>query len=341
MINLNKTLNLTHIDLFAGIGGFRYALEGIPEIKSESVFSSEKDKYCQLTYEKNYGEKPEGDIRSKSVLEKIPRTCDLLTAGFPCQAFSMAGKRRGFSDTRGTLFHDVWKIMEETQPKAFFLENVKGLLSHDSGSTFETILHILREELNYYVPTPELLNAKDFGLPQNRERVFIVGFRKDQIKAGINFEFPKPARVRVKSLNDIIEKNPVSVKYYLSDTYLETLKKHKVRHEKKGNGFGYKVLNPAKGDIAGTIVIGGMGKERNLLQDHKLEDFTPVTKIKGKVNREGIRRMTPREWSRLQGFGEEFDFSVVSDAQAYKQFANSVPVPAVRETIKQIIKYLS
>jgi len=133
MIKVAKAKEFTYIDLFAGIGGFRYAIKNCNELDGTCLFSSEKDKYCQLTYEKNYGEKPEGDIRSKSVLEKIPPKFDLLTAGFPCQAFSMAGKRGGFSDTRGTLFHDVWKIMEKTQPKAFFLENEVKRIQAEAG----------------------------------------------------------------------------------------------------------------------------------------------------------------------------------------------------------------
>lgn len=319
----------TFIDLFAGIGGFRIAFE---DLGGKCVFSSEIDKYCQLTYEANFGEKPYGDITK--IGEKDIPNHDLLLAGFPCQAFSIAGKKGGFNDTRGTLFFDIARIIKEKQPKAFFLENVKGLVSHDRGRTLKVILNTLRNDLNYYVPDPEIVDAKDFGVPQKRERIFIVGFRKD---LGINnFEYPAPLDIKV-TFGDVKEKKPVSSKYYLSTTYLESLRKHRARHEKKGNGFGYAIISDD--DIANAIVVGGMGRERNLVIDHRLKDFTPVTNIKGEINREGIRRMTPREWSRLQGFPDNFKI-VVSDTQAYKQFGNSVAIPAVREMGKCILKKL-
>lgn len=171
-------------------------------------------------------------------------------------------------------------------------------------------------------------------MPQNRERIFIVGFRLDlNIK---NFSYPAPLPVEV-TLSDILEKEEVSVKYYLSEQYLNTLERHKERHKDKGNGFGYQILE--KDDIANAVVCGGMGRERNLIIDHKLSDFTPVTNIKGEVNREGVRKMTPREWARLQGFPDSFKI-VVSDAQAYKQFGNSVAVPAIQSTAKQILSAL-
>jgi DNA (cytosine-5)-methyltransferase 1 len=194
---------------------------------------------------------------------------------------------------------------------------------------------VLREDLNYYVPEPQVLNAKEFGVPQNRERIFIVGFRKD---LGItDFQYPKPTN-KDAILEDILEKNEVSVRYYLSGTYLQTLKNHRARHESKGNGFGYEII-PNHGK-ANAVVCGGMGRERNLVLDNKLTNFVPVTHIKGEVNREGIRKMTPREWARLQGFPDNFKI-IVSDAQAYKQFGNSVAVPAIQATAKQILKSLN
>jgi len=321
----------TFIDLFAGIGGFRIAFQNQG---GKCVFSSEWDKYAQKTYEANFGEVPYGDIRK--INEKIIPDHDILCAGFPCQAFSIAGKRLGFNETRGTLFFDVARIIKEKQPKAFFLENVKGLRSHKKGQTLETILNVLRDDLNYFVPVPEIINAKNYGVPQNRERIFIIGFRKD-IKAN-DFKYPHPS-IKGKCFADIKEPNVVSAKYYLSTQYLDTLKKHKARHASKGNGFGYKIIKD--NEIANAIVVGGMGKERNLVIDRRLEDFTPVTKIKGKVNREGIRRMTPGEWARLQGYPypEEFKI-VVADAQAYKQFGNSVAVPAIQATANSIMKNL-
>jgi DNA (cytosine-5)-methyltransferase 1 len=317
------------IDLFAGIGGFRIAMQSLG---GKCVFTSEWDEQAKKTYEANFGEVPFGDITKEETKKFIPDGFDVLCAGFPCQAFSIAGKRGGFEDTRGTLFFDVAEIIKRKQPKAIFLENVKGLFNHDKGKTLKTILNVLREDLGYYVPDPQVLNAKDFGVPQNRERIFIVGFRGD---LGIDsFEYPKPTNKNA-TFGDVKEENPVSVKYYLSNTYLNTLVNHKKRHESKGNGFGYEII-PDDG-TANAVVCGGMGRERNLVYDDRIEDFTPVTHIKGEVNRQGIRKMTPREWARLQGFPDNFIIPV-ADASAYKQFGNSVAVPAIKATANEIIK---
>ena len=319
------------IDLFAGIGGFRLAFQNL---KGKCVFTSEWDKYSKQTYQANFGEVPFGDITKKEIKDYIPNDFDVLCAGFPCQAFSIAGKRGGFEDTRGTLFFDVAEIIKKKKPKAIFLENVKGLRSHDKGKTLATILNVLREDLGYFVPEPQIMNAKEFGVPQNRERIFIVGFRKD---LGISeFEYPKANKKKV-TLENILENETVSVKYYLSETYVNTLRNHKARHESKGNGFGYEII-PNNG-IANAVVCGGMGRERNLVYDFRLKDFTPITNIRGEVNKEGIRKMTPREWARLQGFPDNYKI-VVSDAQAYKQFGNSVAVPAIQATAKKIIEKL-
>lgn len=319
------------IDLFAGIGGFRLALQNLG---GKCVFTSEWDKYSKQTYKANFGEIPFGDITKTKTKNYIPDNFDILCAGFPCQAFSIAGKRGGFEDTRGTLFFDVAEIIKKKKPKAIFLENVKGLRNHDKGKTLATILHVLREDLNYFVPEPQVLNAKEFGVPQNRERIFIVGFRKD---LGVtDFEYPKPTN-KDAILEDILETEEVSVKYYLSTTYLQTLKDHRFRHESKGNGFGYEII--PKGGTANAVVCGGMGRERNLVYDNRLTNFQPITNITGKVNQEGIRKMTPREWARLQGFPDIFKI-VVSDAQAYKQFGNSVAVPAIQTTAEKIIEKL-
>ena len=326
-----KNPKFTFIDLFAGIGGFRLAFQNLG---GKCVFTSEWDEQAKRTYEINFGEVPFGDITKKSTKGFIPAKFDVLCAGFPCQAFSIAGKRGGFEDTRGTLFFDVAEIIKTHQPKAFFLENVKGLRNHDKGKTLATILNVLRNDLHYYVPDPQIINAKHFGVPQNRERIFIVGYRKD---LGVDhFEYPEPLDKTV-AVEDIFEDNEVSVKYYLSTQYLKTLKEHKSRHESKGNGFGYEII-PNDG-IANAVVCGGMGRERNLIIDDKLTDFTPVTKIKGEVNREGIRKMTPREWARLQGFPDNYKI-IVADVQAYKQFGNSVAVPAIQATAKNLLEKL-
>ncbi|WP_272681523.1 DNA cytosine methyltransferase [Providencia sp. PROV129] len=328
---IKNNSKFTFIDLFAGIGGFRLALQNLG---GECVFSSEWDEYSKKTYKANFGELPFGDITLPETKNAIPQVFDFLCAGFPCQAFSIAGKRGGFEDTRGTLFFDVAEIIKKHNPKVFLLENVKGLTNHDKGRTLATILNVLREDLNYFIPEPQIINAKDFGVPQNRERIFIVGFRKD---LNIDtFKYPKPTNITT-CVNDILEKEEVSVKYYLSTQYLSTLENHKKRHEDKGNGFGYQILDSE--GIANAVVCGGMGRERNLVIDHKLSNFTPVTKIKGEVNRKGIRKMTPREWARLQGFPDEYEI-VVSDAQAYKQFGNSVAVPVVQAIAKEILTLL-
>lgn len=321
----------TFIDLFAGIGGFRLALQNLG---GKCLFTSEWDKEAQRTYRANFGDVPFGDITKEETKSYIPDNFDILCGGFPCQAFSIAGKRGGFEDTRGTLFFDVAEIIKRKRPKAIFLENVKGLRNHNGGRTLATILNVLRNDLGYFVPEPEIVNARNFGVPQNRERIYIVGFRND---LGITeFEYPKPIDTN-KVFLDIREKGVVDTKYYISTQYLQTLHNHKARHESKGNGFGFEII-PDNG-ISNAIVVGGMGRERNLIIDNRITDFTPTTHIKGEVNREGIRKMTPREWARLQGFPEKFKIPV-ADASAYKQFGNSVAVPAIQATANEIIKVI-
>jgi DNA (cytosine-5)-methyltransferase 1 len=323
---IQNSIRYKTIDLFAGIGGIRLGFDMTKRVKN--VFSAEIDKYACETYKINFGENPQCDITK--IDEKELPDFDILLAGFPCQAFSIAGRRGGFEDTRGTLFFHVARMIKEKQPKAFLLENVKGLTHHDGGKTLSTIMNVLEHDLGYSVYS-QLLNAKDYGVPQKRERIYIVGFKKET-----NFEFPKPKKLNLK-IKDIMEKDVVSSKYYLSNTYLQTLKNHRSRHEKKGNGFGYEIVN--SDGIANTIVVGGMGKERNLLYDNRLTNFQPVTNIKGEINSDYIRKMTPREWARLQGFPDSYKIPV-SDAQAYKQFGNSVSVPVIHEIAKLVIAKL-
>lgn len=324
--------SFSFIDLFAGIGGFRMALQNLG---GECVFSSEWDEQAKRTYYANYGDVPFGDITKESVKSKIPQGFDILCAGFPCQAFSLAGKKLGFEETRGTLFFDVAEILRRYQPKAFFLENVKGLVIHDRGRTFKTILNAL-DEVGYVVPNPQIVNAMYFGVPQHRERIYIVGFRKDLGIDKDDFTYPEQKEVTTKWI-DVREGTPVPAKYYLSTTYIDTLKRHKARHEAKGNGFGYDII-PDDG-VAHAIVVGGMGRESNLVIDLRQKDLTPTTRIKGEVNRQGWRKMTPREWARLQGYPDNFKI-VVSDSSAYKQFGNSVAVPAIQATANQLLETL-
>lgn len=327
-----KNLKFTFIDLLAGIGGFRMAFQNLG---GECVFSSEWDEQAKKTYFANYGEVPFGDITKESTKNKIPKDSDILCAGFPCQAFSLAGKKLGFAETRGTLFFDVAEILRRYQPKAFFLENVKGLAIHDKGKTLKTILNTL-DEVGYIVPEPQIVNAMYFGVPQHRERIYIVGFRKDLGLSAEDFTYPEQKEVTKKWI-DVREEKPVPAKYYLSTTYQQTLINHKARHAAKGNGFGYDII-PDDG-VSHAIVVGGMGRESNLVIDFRQKDLTPTTNIKGTVNTDGWRKMTPREWARLQGYPDTFKI-VVSDASAYKQFGNSVAVPAIQATATQLLKSL-
>lgn len=358
------------LDLFAGIGGIRRGFELTNRFKN--VLSAEIDRYACITYEYLYKENPHHDVTSENFKKLVEDTdYDVLLAGFPCQAFSSVGKKEGFKDrTRGTLFFDIADILERTKPKAFMLENVEGLLTHKKGDTFHTILETLTKELNYkivgveedpkgkliYNPRDFLLNSKSFGVPQNRPRVYIVGFSVDYYgKYTNNNLFKTLPTKRTRSpifpdLNSILEKN-VSEKFYLSQGYLETLKKHKASQKEKGNGFGYQIINEpgiVKPFSNALLATGGSGKERNLIYDFR-EDFVGRT-VKNKktpLNDAGIRVMTPREWGKLQGFigygfldenkNDHFNFPPeISDTQKYKQFGNSVTIPVVEEVASQI-----
>lgn len=319
---------LKSIDLFAGIGGIRLGFEEAFGERIQTVFVSELDEHAQKTYKANFADEFElsGDITK--INESDVPGFDICLAGFPCQAFSMAGQKKGFSDdykgkSRGTLFFDVARICAYHKPKVIFCENVKGLAIHDKGRTYSVIKGIL-EELGYTV-REAILNSRDFGVPQNRERIYIVAFRNDIDSS--SFRFPQSTDSS-KQIKDIIEESPVSAKYYLSDVYVDTLRRHKARHEAKGNGFGYEIRD--WNGVAGAIVCGGMGRERNLLIDKRQTDLTPVTHIKGRINTEGIRKMTPREWARLQGYPETYMLPL-ADVHLYKQLGNSVSVPVIEE----------
>ena len=326
---------LRSIDLFAGIGGIRMGFDQAFGKNINTVFVSEWDSFAQKTYATNFPSihPINGDITK--IDEKDVPDFDICLAGFPCQAFSLAGQRKGFDDdykgmSRGTLFFDVARICSHHKPKVIFCENVKGLTIHDKGKTFKIITGTL-EQMGYKV-FHKVLNSKDFGVPQNRERIYIVAFRNDI--APDNFNFPRPTGKKV-CIRDIMEEKPVPAKYYLSTQYMDTLRRHKERHAAKGNGFGYEIRE--LDSIAGAIVCGGMGRERNLIIDKRQKDLKPTTHIKGEVNREGIRKMTPREWARLQGFPDSFKLPL-SDVHLYKQFGNSVTVPVIRAIAEQIKK---
>ena len=322
------------IDLFAGIGGIRLGFERAFGKCIKTVFVSEWDLPAQTTYKDNFHDEFEiaGDITQ--IKESDIPSFDICLAGFPCQAFSMAGKHGGFQDNykgccRGTLFQDVVRICDYHKPKVIFCENVKGLTIHDKGKTFQVIKGAF-EELGYKV-YHQILNSKNFGVPQHRERIYLVCFRNDI--APDSFSFPSGEEPEV-CIRDIMENAPIPTKYYISDTYLDTLKRHKARHEAAGNGFGYMIRS--LDGISGTLVCGGMGRERNLIIDSREHSTIPTTHIKGKINGEDIRKMTPREWARLQGFPDSFTLPL-SDVHLYKQLGNSVTVTVI-EAIAQKIK---
>lgn len=351
------------IDLCAGIGGIRrgFELTGC----FQNVLSAEIDDFACQTYEHIFGENPKNDLTSEEFKQKVVETeYDVLLAGFPCQAFSRAGKKLGFRDaTKGTIFFDIADIISRTNPRAIFLENVENLVSHDKGKTLETIITTLEDELGYrvigvtldedgsylYTSKSFVRNSKNFGLPQNRPRAYIMGFSKkmygDAVKV-LEENMPMAGRKIIsEDLNDILEP-VVDDGYYMAQGYLDTLKRHKAREKAKGHGFGYVVVN-AEGiehPIASTILAtGGSGKERNLI-------YQPKEGVAGKIlptkktelNNEGIRVMTPTEWGRLQGFigyafvnkngTDTFSFPEgTTRAQQYKQFGNSVTIPVIEE----------
>jgi len=302
---------LKFIDLFCGIGGFRIAFEEACEennIQPNCVFSSDIDKYAQESYESNFGERPSGDI-TKIDEKEIPDH-DILFAGFPCQPFSIIGQMKGLNDTRGTLFFDIARILKEKEPKAFILENVKQLVGHDKGKTLKVIIKALRD-LGYHVQY-SVLNALDYGLPQKRERVVIVGHKEP-----ILFTFPYPVRP-YKPLTQILEKK-IDKKYFASD-YIKNKRKAKhtssyypsIWHENKsGNICSYPYSCALRSGASHNYLL---------------------------VN--GERRLTPREMFRLQGFPDWYKI-LVSDAQAKKQAGNAVPVNLIKAVIQKLLPYVA
>ena len=302
----------TFIDLFAGIGGLRMAFENAG---CQCVFSSEWDPACQLMYEANFGEKPFGDI-TKISASAIPDH-DVLTAGFPCQAFSIIGRKLGFSDTRGTLFFDIERILKAKQPKAFLLENVRQLVTHDKGRTFKVILKNL-EGLGYFIHY-KILNGLNFGVPQKRERIILVGFKENY-----NFKFPASGS-KVVALSEILEpESEIKKKYFLSPYFQQKIKEKLKEQNKK---------------ITSRPVILHENKSGNI----GIHPFSCALRASGSYNYitlNGERRLTPREMLRLQGFPDTFNI-VVSDSQVRKQAGNSVVVPKISAVAKAMIKVMS
>ena len=302
--------NFTFIDLFAGIGGIRIPFE---ELGGKCVFTSEFDRFAQDTYVENFAEIPSGDI-TKIDTKEIP-PFDILLAGFPCQPFSNAGLKKGLNDTRGTLFFEIARIVKHHKPKVLFLENVKGFKSHNKGNTFN-ILKTTLEDLGYKVFT-EVLNARDFGVPQNRERIYIIAFSNNDI----DFKYPKPTNKKVK-VGDILDKN-VDVKYTISDKLWAGHQRRKKAHREKGNGFGYSLFDH---DSEYTSTMSA-------------RYYKDGSEILIKQKNKNPRKLTPKEALRLQGYPDDYVFPV-SDTQAYKQCGNSVAVPVIREVAKKILKVI-
>ena len=344
----NNKPKFRFIDLFAGIGGIRLPFQ---QLGGECVFSSEWDKFAQRTYAANYGEVPSGDI-TQIVASDIPDH-DILMGGFPCQSFSQAGLKKGFEDTRGTMFFEIQRILGEKRPKVFLLENVKQLRGHDKGRTLQTILNILTGEsdlplddvpmsadarealgkkLNYWVDY-KVLRAADFGIPQNRERIFIVGFDRDYFGENIDFnkifKWPEPTNQPTK-VGDILESQEIldtlEDKYTISDKLWAGHLRRKAEHGIKGNGFGYSLFN-RESSYTNTISARYYKDGSEVLIDQSHLGKNP-------------RKLTPRECARLQGFPDDFIVDAVSQGQIYKQFGNSVCVKVIQAVAKQIVTVL-
>jgi DNA (cytosine-5)-methyltransferase 1 len=324
MIVINDKIfeGYTFIDLFAGIGGFHLALSSFG---AKCVFASEWDKYAAETYQQNFNLKPYGDI-TKITENEIPKH-DILCGGFPCQAFSVSGKQKGFEDIRGTLFFDIVRIVKKHLPKVLFLENVKNLVKHNEGNTLNTIIQTL-EELQYVVFI-KVLNASNFGLPQNRERVYIIAFNKN-INTN-NFQFPKPSNESI-CLADILENSPKNAKI-INRTDIEIYKNHiqtniadnvqlinkpiQIGKVNKG-GQGERIYHPLGHAITLSAHGGGIGSKTGLYL------------INGQ-----IRKLSPRECARIQGFPDSFILNQ-NDSQAYKQFGNSVAINVLQKILTNI-----
>lgn len=343
--NHSSNHKFTFIDLFAGIGGIRLPFQ---ELGGKCVFSSEIDKHAQKTYFSNYGEYPSGDITQIDACN-IPNH-DILLAGFPCQAFSQAGLKKGFYDTRGTMFFEIQRILAKKRPKMFLLENVKRLKTDNKGQTFQTIYDILTghyqgelalntdipmseqarqafsHKLNYWVDF-KVLSAVDFGIPQNRERIFIVGFNKDYFDKIEDFSqifsFPLPT-FKSTCVGDILENIDINdTQFTLSDNLWQGHQKRKADHINKGNGFGYSLFH-AQSPYTNTISARYYKDGSEALIDQSHLGKNP-------------RMLTPRECARLQGFPEYYLVDAVSKAQAYKQLGNSVCVKVVEAVAKQML----
>ncbi len=299
------------IDLFAGIGGFRLAMQNLG---GKCVFTSEWDIHAQKTYKANFGEVPFGDITQERIKNYIPDDFDVLCAGFPCQAFSIAGKRGGFEDTRGTLFFDVAEIIKRKKPKAVLLENVRGLTTHDKGKTFQVIISTL-EEIGYKV-FYKILNAKDFSVPQDRHRIYIVGLNKELFGDNIDFNFPK-GNEKLSYISEFLEENVegYSISKYLQSVYIF----------KKDDG------KPQLVDKNSQVQV------KTLVSTyHKIQRLTSSFVKDGET---GLRLFTVNECKSIMGFDNKFIIPV-SRTQMYRQLGNSVAVPVVEAVGHKILELI-
>ncbi len=344
-----ESADFSFIDLFAGIGGIRYPFQ---KQGGHCVFTSEWDRFSKKTYAANFGEVPHGDI-TKTAANDIPKH-DLLLAGFPCQAFSQAGLKQGFNDTRGTMFFEIQRILAHHRPKAFLLENVKQLKTHDQGRTLKTILDILEgktiaeipetvpmseearnslsTKLNYRVGF-QVLKASNFGVPQNRQRIYIIGFDRDQVTTANQKDicgeiFGRLSKVTCKTrVGDILESNDtIDPKYTISDRLWAGHQRRLAMHKENGNGFGYSLFTK---DSPYT----------NTISARYYKDGSEILIDQSDIGK-NPRKLTPKECISLQGFPKEFNVDVVSDGQNYKQFGNSVSVPVIEAIANEMKPYL-
>jgi len=310
------------IDLFAGIGGFRLALQNIG---GKCVYTSEWENSVKKTYRENFGEIPFGDITKESTKNYIPNQFDILCAGFPCQAFSIAGKREGFADTRGTLFFDIELIIDKHRPKVVFLENVKNLVSHDKGKTFNTIIEILEKKLGYKVFNSVLNSMTHANIPQNRERIFIVAFDPNQVRNWSEFKFPEKIEL-TKTIHDILDKGKQESKYYYQKEHKYYLELEKTMTSKDTVYQWRRVyVRKNKSNVCPTLTanMGTGGHNVPLIRDNF-----------------GIRKLTPRECFSFQGYPENYILPNIATSKLYKQAGNSVTTTLVERIANEIISIL-
>lgn len=316
-----KDTTFTFIDLFAGIGGFRLAMQNLG---GQCVYSSEWDEDAKKTYCHNFGEIPFGDITKPAVKSFIPDKFDVLCAGFPCQAFSIAGYQRGFNDTRGTLFFDVASIIKDHRPKAFFLENVKNLKSHDNGRTFEVIEKTL-QDLGYVVYNKVLNTMEYANIPQNRERIFIVGFDPKQVPNHQEFKFP-PKQPLTRTIHDCIDYSEKDESlFYRDDCRYFPFLKETMTNNNTVYQWRRQYVRQNQSSVCPTLTanMGTGGHNVPLI-------ITP----------DGFRKLTPKECLNFQGFPEKYTFPNIAKSKCYKQAGNSVTVPLIQTVAKQIIDLL-